>query len=219
MTINNDTNCNEIFDRILKSRRSIRVFKDEFPSKENIEDILDAGMLAPYAAQAVGDKEDFRRFFVFKNGGKSMEIAKNLMHKKAEEGLKHFKNMVAEKPFLKEKVHPFMEKLQMIVDHGVIGVGTAPYFVVVAELRGVPPVEQESIAHCLENMWLKATELELGFGLVSLTSQMAEDEGFLKLLDIPRGKYGINGCAIGYPAKEVATVPRPDTKKATEWLN
>jgi len=219
MTINNDNDCNKIFDEIIKSRHSTRFFKEEFPSKENIEDILNAGMLAPYAAQAVGDNEDFRRFFVFKNGGKSMEIAGDLMHKKAEEGLNHFKRMVTEKPFLKGKVQPFMEKLQMIVDNGVLGVGTAPYFVIVAELRGVPPVEQESIAHCLENMWLKATELDLGFGLVSLTSQMAEDEEFLKLLDIPKGKYAISGCAIGYPAKQIPNTPRPDTKKSTTWLN
>ena len=219
MTINNDKDCNNIFDEIIKSRHSTRVFKDEFPSKENIEDILNAGMLAPYAAQAVGDNEDFRRFFVFKNDGKSIDIAGDLMGKKALEGLNHFKNMVVEKPFLKIKVQPFMEKLQMIVDNGVLGVGTAPYFVVVAELRGVPPVEQESIAHCLENMWLKATELELGFGLVSLTSQMAEDEAFITLLDIPKGKYALNGCAIGYPAKQSHTTLRPDSKKATKWLN
>jgi nitroreductase len=218
MTIKNDNDCNKIFDEIIQSRRSTRFFKDEFPSKENIEDILNAGMLAPYAAQAVGDNDDFRRFFVFKNGGKSMEIAGDLMHKKAEEGLNHFKKMVAEKPFLKSKVQPFMDKLQIIVDNGVLGVGTAPYFVIVAELRGVPPVEMESIAHCLENMWLKATELELGFGLVSLTSQMAEEDKFLKLLDIPKGKYALNGCAIGYPAKELPATTRPDTKKSTKWL-
>ena len=219
MVINNDKDCNYIFDKIIKSRRSIRFFKDKSPSKENIEDILDAGMKAPYAAQAVGDNEEFRRFFVFENGTESIKIAGDLMSKKAEEGLKHFKSMITEKPFLKHKVQPFMEKLQMIVDNGVLGVGTAPYFVVVAELKGVPPVEQESIAHCLENMWLKATALELGFHVVSLTSQMADDEDFMKLLDIPLGKYGINGCAIGYPSSETPPRPRPDTKKATKWLS
>ena len=218
MTINNDNDCNKIFDEIIQSRRSTRLFKDEFPSKENIEDILDAGMLAPYAARAVGHNQDFRRFFVFKNGSKNIEIAADFMYKKAEESLDHFKKMVAEKPFLKSEVQLFMEKLQMIVDKGVLGVGTAPYFVIVAELKGVPPVVMESIAHCLENMWLKATQLELGFGIVSITSQMADDDEFLKLLDLPKGKYAINGCAIGYPAKKLPSTKRPDTKMSTKWL-
>jgi nitroreductase len=219
MDIADNNDCNNMFDEIIKSRRSVRFFKDEFPSKEDIKDILKAGMMAPYAAQAVGENEDFRRFFVFENGSESMEIAANLMGKKAEEGLNHFKRMITEKPFLKNKVQPFMDKLQMIVDKGVLGVGTAPYFIVVAELRGVPPVEQESIAHCLENMWLKATALQLGFHLVSLTSQMAEEEEFMKLLNIPVGKYGINGCAIGYPAMKAPSVPRPNITKVTKWFN
>ena len=218
MSNDNDKDCTKFFDEIIMSRRSVRFFKDQFPSKDDIENILKAGLMAPYAAQAVGENEDFRRFFVFKNGTESMEIVGNLMIKKAEQGLNHFKQMLTEKPFLKSKVQPFMEKLQSIVDNGVLGVGTAPYFVVVAELRGIPPVEQESIAHCLENMWLKATELKLGFHLVSLTSQMEAEDEFMKLLQIPVGKYGINGCAIGYPAMDTPPVPRPDTKKVTKWI-
>lgn len=217
--INNNKDCNSTLDSIIESRRSIRFFNDEIPSKEDIESILNAGMHAPYAAQAVGDNEYFRRFFVFENGSVSMETAGKLMRKKAEEGLNHFRRMITEKPLLKIRVKPFMEKLQMIVDKGVPGVGTAPYFIVVAELRGIPPVEQESIAHCLENMWLKSTALNIGFHIVSLTSQMAEEQEFLNLLDIPHGKYGLNGCAIGYPAMETPILPRPDTKKATKWMN
>jgi nitroreductase len=219
MDINNNKDCNSILDSIIKSRRSTRLFNEEVPSKEDIESILNAGMLAPYAAQAVGDNEHFRQFFVFENGSESMETAGKLMVKKAEEGLNHFKRMVIEKPFLKIRIKPFMEKLQRIVDEGVLGVGTAPYFIVVAELGGFPPVEQESIAHCLENMWLKSTALKIGFHLVSLTSQMAEDEEFLKLLDIPKGKYGLNGCALGYPALKTPIVPRPDTNEATKWMS
>ncbi len=219
MDINNNKDCNSILDSIIESRRSTRFFNEEVPSNEDIESILNAGMHAPYAAQAVGDNEYFRQFFVFENGSESMETAGKLMVKKAEEGLNHFKRMIIEKPFLKIRIKPFMEKLQRIVDEGVLGVGTAPYFIVVAELKGFPPVEQESIAHCLENMWLKSTALKIGFHLVSLTSQMAEDEEFLKLLDIPHGKYGLNGCAIGYPALKTPIVPRPDTKKATKWMS
>src|SRR5665647_302111 len=50
-------------------------------------------------------------------------------------------------------------------------VGTAPEFIVVSEKKGFPAVEQQSLAHCLENMWLKATSLDLGFQLVSSTAK------------------------------------------------
>ena len=218
MDINIDKQTNELLDEVIKSRRSVRSFKKQSPPKENIEDILNAGMLAPFAAQAVGEIKDFRRFFVFENDTPSIEIAEKLMKNKAVEGLNHFKSILKEKPFLKPRVQPFMDKLQMTVDNGVLGVGTAPYFIVVAEVRGIPPVEQESIAHCLENMWLKATALKLGFHLVSLTSQMAEDKEFLTLLNIPAGKYSINGCAVGYPAIGTPSVNRPEVKDVTIWM-
>jgi len=209
---------NNVLDEIIKNRCSIRSFKEQAPPKENIEDILNAGMLAPFAAQAVGEIKDFRRFFVFENNTQSMEIAGKLMRNKAKEGLDHFKSLLKEKPFLKPKIQPFMNKLQMTVDKGVLGVGTAPYFIVVAEIRGIPPVEQESIAHCLENMWLKAAALKLGFHLVSLTSQMAQDKEFLKLLNLPEGKYSLNGCAIGYPAIKTSPIKRPEVKDVTIWM-
>ena len=49
--------CNDVFDNIIETRRSIRFFKDEMPPKEFIEDIIKAGLFAPYAAQAVGGEE------------------------------------------------------------------------------------------------------------------------------------------------------------------
>lgn len=217
MVNSTDDTCKNL-DEILASRRSVRIFKQSFPPKEDIEKILKAGMQAPYAAQAVGENEIYRRFFVFENGTEPMKTAAELMRKKAEEGLKHFQRILEEQPLIKPRVAPFMEKLQLFTDKGVLGVGTAPYFVVVAEVRGIPPVEQESIAHCLENMWLKATELGLGFHLVSLTSQMSEDEEFFKLLGLPKGPYGINGCAIGYPAQELSEVVRQDSKELTKWI-
>ncbi len=210
---------NQIFDEIVRSRHSIRAFKEEKPPKEWIEEIIEAGVLAPYAAAAVGDIKDFRRFFVFEKNTKSIKTLALLMENKAADGVQHFESLVAEKPFMKSKFQPFLNRLQMVVDKGVPGVTTAPYFIIVAELRGIPPAEQESLAHVLENMWLKATALDLGFQLISLTSQMAEDEELMKLLDIPLKKFALNGCAIGYPAIIPSATPRPDTKKSTRWMD
>ena len=81
-----------------------------------------------------------------------------------------------------------------------------------------PPAEHESLAHVLENMWLKATALNLGFQLISLTSQMAEDDELMKLLGLPIKKFALNGCALGYPAITPSATPRPDSLKATRWM-
>jgi nitroreductase len=210
---------NLIFDEIIKSRHSIRAFKDEKPPKEVIEHIIKAGMLAPYAAAAVGDNKDFRRFFVFEKGSKSIETLAILMKNKAIEGVQHFEGLIKEKPFMKSNFQPYLNRLKMIRDKGVPGVTTAPFFIIVAELRGIPPAEQESLAHVLENMWLKTTALNLGFQLISLTMQMAEDEELMKLLKLPVGKFALNGCAIGYPDIDPKPTPRPNTRKATKWMD
>ena len=210
---------NHIFDEIIQSKRSIRVFKDGKPPKEDIDDIIEAGMLAPYAATAVGDIKDFRRFFVFERGTKSIDTLALLMENKAAEGVKHFEGLLKEKPFMKSKFQSFINRLKMIRDKGVPGVTTAPFFIIVAEIRGIPPAEQESLAHVLENMWLKTTALNLGFQLVSLTSQMAEDEKLMKLLELPVGKFALNGCAIGYPDIIPKPTSRPNTQDATKWMD
>ena len=97
-------------------------------------------------------------------------------------------------------------------------IGTAPYYIVVAERRGFPPVELQSLAHCLENMWLKATALDLGFQIVSVTSQMSSDPAFCAILGIPSGEWELMGCAVGYPADELSPSIRPPVEDVTVWL-
>jgi nitroreductase len=89
---------------------------------------------------------------------------------------------------------------------------------VVAERRGYPPVELQSLAHCLENMWLKATALGLGFQLVSVTSQMSSDPAFCAILGLPSGAWELMGCAVGYPADELSPSIRPPVEDVTVWL-
>jgi nitroreductase len=209
---------NKIFDEIVKCRRSIRDFKEEKPPRESIEKVIQAGMLAPYAALAVRDKKDFRRFFVFENRTQSMTLAIDMMKNKAKERLEKLKKEAAQKPSLRDQVQPFLERLEVAAEKGIRGIGTAPYFIVVAEIKGIPASGQESLAHILENMWLKATALGLGFHLVSQTSQMEDDEKFMALLGIPVGQFAINGCALGYPKTIPDATPRPEIKKATQWL-
>ena len=68
------TQKNVMLDQILADRRSHRMFRPEPCSEDEIRRILHAGLLAPFAAAAVGNSHDyFRRFFVIRNGSESMK--------------------------------------------------------------------------------------------------------------------------------------------------
>jgi nitroreductase len=188
-------------DEILNLRRSTRAFSDNAPPKDLIYKIIAAGLLAPYAALAVGEDRDFRRFYIVPRSSKAMAKIKILMQKEAGNKLIALRKELEQRPFLEKKLSPFIGRLEMAKDKGVMGVGTAPYFVIIAEKKGFPPAEQQSLAHCLQNMWLKATELELGFQLVSLTAEMIHQREFCEILRIDGAAYAVNGCAIGYPAQ------------------
>lgn len=211
--------CSDAFDNILESRRSIRLFKDEIPPKEYVEDIIRAGLFAPYAAQAVDENEYFRKFIVISKNSEKMkevaEIAKNKVKIMSEQ----LNAQMEKNPYLKEKGKSFSKRLELFADRGVLGIGTAPYYIVVAEKKGVPPVEQQSLAHCLQNMWLKATSLNLGFHLVSATAQMGEDEDFCEALGINPGEWGLNGCAVGYPKEIPPKTSRPAVGEVTKWID
>ena len=219
--------CNDIFeqknvylDQILAERRSYRMFTAEYPKEDDIRRILHAGLLAPYAAAAVGGSKDyFRRFFVMKNGSASLNAAIPLIMDQVNVMAQGLEKEMETNPVLRQKAVTFIQRLGMIRKAGrVPGVGNAPYYIVVAERKGFPPVELQSLAHCLENMWLKATALELGFQIVSITSQMSGNAEFCKILGITAGEWELMGCAVGYPADELSPSIRPPVEDVTRWL-
>ncbi len=48
-----DRETNERLDKVLEMRRTVRSFTDEVPPRQQIEQIIEAGLLAPYAAAAL----------------------------------------------------------------------------------------------------------------------------------------------------------------------
>jgi nitroreductase len=211
---------NVILDNILMGRRSHRQFKQEFPPEGDIKEIIRAGLHAPFAAAAVNGTEDyFRRFFVMKNGSKSMITAASFIFKEVVEMASNLERDMGEDPQLRIQASGFANRLAMIKKMGQVpGIGTAPYFIVVAERKGFPPVEQQALAHCLENMWLKATAPGLGFQLVSITVQMADNPAFCTLRGISPGEWALMGCAVGYPVEELSPSIRPPVDEITCWL-
>ena len=211
---------NLYLDQILADRRSYRMFTAAIPEEDQIRRILHAGLLAPYAAAAVGGSKDyFLRFFVMKKGSQSMDAVIPLIMNQVNVMAQGLQKEMETNSALRKNAVKFVQRLEMIRKAGrVPGVGNAPYYIVVAERKGFPPVELQSLAHCLENMWLKATALELGFQLVSITSQMSGNLEFCKILGIPTGEWELMGCAIGFPADELSPSIRPPVEDVTRWL-
>ncbi len=209
-----------MLDEVISDRRTHRKFKQEFPPENDINSIINAGLHAPFAAAAVGNTEDyFRRFFILKRDSKSMTTAASLIFEEVATMASNLGIAMENDPELRKQAIGFANRLAMIKKMGKVpGVGSAPYFIVVAEKKGFPAVEQQSLAHCLENMWLKATALGLGFQLVSATAQMDDNPEFCALLGINPGEWALNGCAIGYPAEELTPSIRPPVEEVTCWL-
>lgn len=205
-------NINEVLDMLLRTRRSVRSFSKEEPSKEIIEEIIETGRLAPYAILAVAKQTDFRHFFVISNNSLQMDKIKNILVDVIKTQIssleKEAKNNVT--------LQSFIASLKMQVEKGILGVGTAPYLIIVAERRGIPAIEQKSLSHVMQNMWLKSTALGLGFELVSVIGRLSNNKDFCDILGVPTGEYGFDACAIGFSTtsvtKEGRAVPHPSIK-------
>jgi nitroreductase len=220
MDTENFDHRNILLDEIINERRTNRKFKQEFPPEDNIRSIINAGLHAPFAAAAVSnEKEYFRKFFVLKKDSKSLIKVGSLVFEEVVAMASNLEIAMKSDPEFRKQASGFAKRLDMIKKMGKVpGIGSAPYFIIVAEKKGFPTVEQQSLAHCLQNMWLKATALGLGFQLVSATAQMDDNPEFCALLGINPGEWALNGCAIGYPDEELPFSVRPQVEKVTRWI-
>jgi len=210
--------ANAVLDEIIAARRSIRAFAPEAPPRRAIEELIAAGLQAPYAALAVGDRRDFRRFFVFTHGTTAMAEAGRLIQSairsRVEKGLKER----GRPPIPADPDFVYLQRVKSLADDIHPSLKTAPYFIVIAEYQGFPAAGLQSLAHTLENMWLKAAALGLAFQVLSVTESMSDVPEFVRLLGLPLGEYVLDGCAVGYPAADPPQARRPDVAAATKWL-
>ena len=121
-------------------------------------------------------------------------------------------------PASKDKSARYLQRLSSASQTGLPGLTDVPCFIVVAEHRGVPSVEKQSLAHVMENMWLKATALGLGFQLVSVVETLTENQEFSRLLRLPPDEFAFNGCIVGYPAQEPAERKAISEERIITWL-
>lgn len=212
------------FDDIVEHRVTTREFSDKPVSIDDINRIIQSGLHAPYAAASVSDCSNtnyFRKFFVIPKGSKTMEKLSKL----AFDGIMSMKQMLDDiiqvtKTDPDEQIISFVAKLSIFENMGFVpGIGNTPYLIIVAERKGFPPIQQSSLAHCLENMWLKATVLGLGFQLVSIIERCEDNWNFYEALGFETEEldnWEFNGCAIGYPKEDSwKGSPRPSVGDVT----
>ena len=139
MCSDTDKQKNMFLDRILAERRSYRQFRPELPPEDPIRRIIAAGPLAPFAAAAVGNSTDyFRRFFVMRIGLRSMKATAPLVMEQVGVLAEEVKKEMMKNPALRKSAGSFAQHLDAIRKLGrVPGIGTAPYYLIVAERRRV----------------------------------------------------------------------------------
>jgi nitroreductase len=194
--------------QVIAARRSIRSFGEQMPAREALDQVIAAGLAAPYAAAMAPGAVLDRRFLVLPRGSAALTAAAAAIQAHATAAL-----ATAEVP------PPLRARLEPIAQGRILGVGTAPYYVVVAERGTTMAVQQQSLAHVLENMWLMVTALGLGMHLVSVTTMMAGDSAFCRVLGLQAGEYALNGCAIGVPVGAPDARSLPDVGSVATWLD
>jgi len=186
---------------VIRSRRSIRSFTTDTPPIDTVKEIIQSAILAPYGGATGIPLKEIRKIFVLSQKTESMEKARELLLAQIRKGARKMNILLALFPFLRKKMKPFSNRLNTLSKNGISGLNEAAYYIIVAEKKGFPPIEKQSIAHALQNMWLTATSLGLAFQLISATGMMSKNKHFLTLLGLPGGEYEIDGCVIGMPQK------------------
>lgn len=189
---------NERFDLILEKRSTCRSFSDKLPAKEDIDKIITAGKLAPYASIDARSIDIFRHFYVIFRDDPKMDVIDRLIK---EQSATDLQNRLKEKEtdlFLKENGERVEKLWANVAKNGESTFPNPPCLIVVAEWRGARRAERQSLAHLMENMWLKATALNLDFQIISVIENMVNNQEFCDLFDLPVDRYGFHACVVGY---------------------
>jgi nitroreductase len=208
-----------IFDALIRSRRSCRSFRKDALDEASIRSILEAGWLAPHAGATGVALADKRRFFVIRRDS----AAHTRLHALALARVKSNRGrlIVAGRfvPGFAKKTANFLKRLDALAKGGIKTLQEASVWIVVAERKGFPPAETKSIAHVLQNMWLKATELGIGFMLLSMTAMLSADVAVMAELGLARDKWELDGCLMGLPVNPSTPSDEHLPENAVTWLN
>ncbi|XOF34588.1 MAG: nitroreductase family protein [Candidatus Electrothrix sp. YB6] len=185
-------------EEVIRSRRSCRSFSGQIPD-EVLEKIVEAAVYAPFAAGAGIPLKEGRRIFIFRQGTKPMDQARQIIEAQLRSGAFKIGMAVRLLPFLRKKMGFFADRIRTTAEKGIPGLTEGSFYIVVAEKKGFPLIAEQALAHVMQNMWLTATAHGIGFQMLSVTNGLAKNTQFMQLLGLPRNKWALSGCVIGMP--------------------
>ena len=188
----------EVYEAIRK-RKSTRNYTDEEVKQEQIEQVLEAGRLAPFAGLAQAGKTDFRHFFVIKRGSETAEKLMDLVLEARKEDLRE-----VEEKHLEENYPVYAGAVRNGAGKKPTDLFMAPLLIVAAERAGRPAREHAALGYVMENMWL-----------CSGVSDVKDQEAMKRLFGLPEEEnYAFEGCSLGYA---VSDLYREDVREIPEF--
>ena len=127
------------------ARRSTRNFTLILPDYESMNDVLRAAALAPFGGATGIPLRDIRRIFVFAPHIPAREKAVKILYESVRKNARIMRCLLRLVPFLRRKMDVFSTRLDLISERGIPGFERGTYYVVVAERKGFPPVERQSL--------------------------------------------------------------------------
>jgi nitroreductase len=200
-------------EHIIRTRRSVRSFSGQVPD-ETLQKIVESALYAPYAAGTGIPFKDIRRIFIFRQNTAAMTQAQEIIQEHLRSNA--FKLRLA--AVFSKKMRTLAGRVTASAEKGIPGLREGS-LIVAAEKKGFPPVEEQSLAHVVQNMWLTATAHGIGLQLLSLTGGLAKNKRFMQLLGLPPKEWALSGCVVGIP-KQIP--PAREERKANDfisWLN
>ena len=188
-----------VLDKILEQRRSIREFDSTELPEEKIEAVIEAGRLAPFAGLVQKDTASFRHFFVIHRNSEMAQKIKAL----CEDGRKQ-EVLRIEANGLAAKYPEVAKMIKNISEKPANDILMSPWLIIIAERGGLPQREEICLGYVMENMWLKATEMDLAFRVCSGVSDIHNKKELKALLGLSADEtYAFDACNIGYPKNPV----------------
>lgn len=188
-----------VLDRILEQRRSIRQFDITELPEEKLEAVIEAGRLAPFAGLVQKNTDSFRHFFVIHRDSETAAKLKALC-----EEARHEEVIRIEALGLGQKYPEAAKIAKAISEKPANDIFISPWLIVIAERGGLPQREEVCLGYIMENMWLKATEMDLAFKICSGVSDIKNKDGLKELFGLPMDEvYAFDACNIGYPKNPI----------------